>query len=524
VEAEELLELDDIQGAIIPGFKKDHATLLYLRINDRAACKAWLAERAKEVARADEVLSFNRLHRMMRSRRGSEVSAPKAVWTSISFSREGLAILRSPEEINTAFSFCDPFLDGMHQSALRDPPPSEWVLGGSQETLPHLLLVVAADDPNDLTREVKRLRATIAPPEPRGNSGLEIMAPPQHGATLPAPLTGHEHFGFKDGISQPAIRGLASTDPLDFVDERRLAASDPNFELFAEPGRPLVWPGQFLLGYQRQNRLELTKPSPPFQVKVPWQRNGSFLVYRRLQQKTHLFWRFCTAQATRLTAELGHQVSAIDFATLLVGRWPSGAPLARTPTADDPALADDDNANNDFRFAQDTPRVTLASGDIADSAFPAAKADPNGLRCPFAAHIRKVNPRDDPSDTSGERKTKIHLTLRRGIPYGAASAVPQPLDDDHVDRGLLFMSYQASLDAQFEFVTKTWVNRANAPHDSDPKTGHDPIIGNDPNGVFVRLPINDDQIDLPDERWVVMTGGGYFFTPSISALSGALAE
>ena len=125
MEEEELLELDDIQGAIIPGFKKDHAALLYLRINDRAGCKAWLAEQAKEVARADEVLCFNRLHRTMRSRRGSEVSAPKAVWTSISFSCEGLSILRSPEEVDTAFSFSDSFRDGMYQSALHDPPPSK---------------------------------------------------------------------------------------------------------------------------------------------------------------------------------------------------------------------------------------------------------------------------------------------------------------------------------------------------------------------------------------------------------------
>jgi hypothetical protein len=32
------------------------------------------------------------------------------------------------------------------------------------------------------------------------------------------------------------------------------------------------------------------------------------------------------------------------------------------------------------------------------------------------------------------------------------------------------------------------------------------------------------KIDLPQEPWIVMMGGGYFFTPSISALSRALAE
>src|SRR3954451_2525724 len=103
METEERLELEDIQGAVIPGFKKDYAALLYVRINDRAGCKTWLAARAKEVAPADEELAFNRLFRFFRRRRGSEASAQKAVWTSISVSYEGLEILRTPEETATFF-------------------------------------------------------------------------------------------------------------------------------------------------------------------------------------------------------------------------------------------------------------------------------------------------------------------------------------------------------------------------------------------------------------------------------------
>jgi hypothetical protein len=86
------------------------------------------------------------------------------------------------------------------------------------------------------------------------------------------------------------------------------------------------------------------------------------------------------------------------------------------------------------------------------------------------------------------------------------------------------MAYQASLRDQFEFVTKTWLNRADSPHDSIPLAGHDPLIGESHERRFVRLPLDGNQIDLPQEAWVVMTGGGYFFTPAISALSGALVE
>src|SRR5436190_2078706 len=156
---EERLQLDEIQGAIVPGFKKDHAALLAIRIRDRAGCKAWLRARAKEVSRGDEVLAFNRLFRRMRARRASEANAPKAVWNSLSFSFDALALLRSRQEIDGAFD--GRFQTGMFQSTLGDAPPGEWVIGGSATNVPHILLVVAADDPRELTAEVKRLRATI---------------------------------------------------------------------------------------------------------------------------------------------------------------------------------------------------------------------------------------------------------------------------------------------------------------------------------------------------------------------------
>jgi Dyp-type peroxidase family len=523
---EERLELADIQGAVVPGFKKDHAAVIALRISDVAGCKTWLKARAADVARADEVLAFNRLFTQIRMRRGTEALAPKATWISISFSADGLSLLRSPEEITAAFD--DAFLDGMFQSALGDPPPEQWTTGGTPDQVPHILVVVAADDATDLTAAVARLDATIADTGPTGGPALQSMGPPRLGSTLPGALRGHEHFGFKDGISQPAIRGLASGDPQDFVDARELAADDPNQEMFAEPGRPLVWPGQFLIGYNRQDRLDFLEPHAPFEPRVPWQRNGSYLVYRRLQQNVHAFWRFCRDGAAAAGERTGRTMTSEAFASLLVGRWPSGAPLVRTPAADDPELAAADTVNNDFLFSEATPLVTLADGTVPGSGFPPPQPDPNGRLCPFVAHIRKVNPRDDPTDTSGPRQTRTRLSLRRGIPYGPPKDPARLLEDDGVDRGLLFMSYQASIENQFEFVVKTWVNLPNSPHDSDPPAGHDPLIGQSRGARFVRLPRDpdppDDEVPLPADPWVVMTGGGYFFTPAVSALSGALAE
>ena len=328
---EDPLELDDIQGAVIPGFKKNHQALLAIQIVDVAAGKAWLRERAPELARGDEVLAFNRLHKTIRGRRGSERLAPKAVWLSMSFSAGGLTLLRPGDDIASAFD--DAFFDGMFQSNLADAPPETWIIG-SQDAVPHILLVLAADDPRDLRAEVARMRATIAAAKAGGRRGLRLL-PPQFGATLPDPLRGHEHFGFKDGVSQPAVRGLASAEPGDFIDERRLAPSDPNFDRFAAPGRSLIWPGQFVLGYPRQSPFD-DAPREPAQLRLSWQRNGSYLVYRRLQQKVHVFWRFCIDQSRRLSLQGGDEISPEKFASLLVGRWPSGAPLIPHPSGRSP--------------------------------------------------------------------------------------------------------------------------------------------------------------------------------------------
>lgn len=523
---EERLELGDIQGAIVPGFKNDHLAILLLKIVDAAGCKRWLRARAAEVATAQEVLSHNRLFKAMRARRGHEAHAPRATWISISLSHHGMALLLEEKELDKAFRGADAFSDGMYQSALADPSPAEWVLGGTTEEVPHLLVTVAGDHLTDVEQEVDRLDATMTDAGDNGGPILRRVHDPVMGSVLPGNMAGHEHFGFRDGISQPAIRGIASDRKDDFVEDRRLAKADPLYDRFASPGRPLIWPGQIIVGYKRQNRLDPITPAPAFVPRAPWVRNGSYLVFRRLRQQVDAFWTFCADGASRLGQELDRQVDALEFASMLVGRWPSGAPLVRAPGGDNPALGGDDDVNNDFLFTEETPTITLQDGGSPGGTFPAAHPDPDGLTCPFVAHIRKVNPRDDSTDTSGPRQTLARLMVRRGIPYGEAADRDQLTTDDGRDRGLLFLSYQSSIEEQFEFVTKTWVNRVNSPHDSVPPAGQDPLIGPSGESRFIRIPHPPDSkavtFGLPSAEWVVMTGGGYFFTPSVSALHGAL--
>lgn len=158
-----------------------------------------------------------------------------------------------------------------------------------------------------------------------------------------------------------------------------------------------------------------------------WAKDGSFLAFRFLQQLVPEFDRFLELNAPRVNDP------AVDTAELLgarfTGRWKSGAPIQVTPFEDDPKLAADPKRNNVFTFDKG-----------------------NQDKCPFAAHVRKMNPRGDlPIDA-----VNPHRVIRRGIQYG-----PEVNDREkkqhktEQDRGLLFVSYQSSLKEGFQFLQKS---------------------------------------------------------------------
>src|SRR5262249_45752526 len=114
----------------------------------------------------------------------------------------------------------------------------------------------------------------------------------------------------------------------------------------------------------------------------------------------------------------------------MMGRWQSGASLVGWPHAVE-GQPPSDEADNDFSFAND---------------------DPQGLRCPFGAHIRRANPRgslapDDPMQSQIERR---HRLLRRGRPYTGDA-------DDATERGMLFVGICSDLERQFEFLQQSWI-------------------------------------------------------------------
>ncbi|MER9001370.1 Dyp-type peroxidase [Mesorhizobium australicum] len=295
---------------------------------------------------------------------------------------------------------------------------------------------------------------------------------------------GREHFGFKDGVSQPAVRGRLSPGIGDYLAPRDGSSPAGTTIEFASPGRPLICPGEFVLGYPRQSVASGRNAAAPWPlgnqandvvVGVPpigplWARNGSFLVYRRLNQDVPAFNRFLSRTARELSSRPEYSgLTPEHFGAMVVGRWRSGAPLLRASAKDDERLARTLGANNDFDF--------LSAGTAADG-FPPAIGDPSGELCPAASHIRKVNPRALATDQGGEVNSLIRRILRRGIPFGDPLPIASEVDPADGDRGLLFLGYQASIRDQFEFLQSFWANDEGKPTPQlTGKSGEDLIIG-----------------------------------------------
>ena len=213
-----------------------------------------------------------------------------------------------------------------------------------------------------------------------------------------------EHFGFGDGYAQPEIAGV-----------EREPGEEGQLGRFHE--EPLA-AGEFLFGYRDSMGVLVRVP--------PLLRNGTILVWRQLAQDVAGWWAAVAGAAADVGLEPG------VLAAKIVGRWPDGTPLVLAPDGP-PASADvaDRLALDDFRY-----------GD-----------DPAGWRCPLGAHVRRVNPRDG---LAFDEMVTRHRLIRRGMPYGPPLAYGEP--DDGVERGLLFLAFNASPERQFEFVQAQWCN------------------------------------------------------------------
>jgi Dyp-type peroxidase family len=213
-------------------------------------------------------------------------------------------------------------------------------------------------------------------------------------------------------------------------------------------------------------------------------RNGTFVAFRKFHIRVAAFRKYLREQTSSPEEEE-------LIAAKLVGRWRSGAPLVLTPEHDDPALGTDPNRNNDFSYSDDM----------------------EGLKCPFGAHIRRVNPRD--ALKNDLVAVNLHHFLRRGTNYGPS--LPEGvLEDDGAQRGGVFLLIGAHIKRQFEFVQSQWITDGDFIRQG---TEQDPILGNSQgDGIFTipKRPVRRRLHGLP--QFIAVRGGEYCFMPGLRAL------
>jgi Dyp-type peroxidase family len=531
--AEPTLDAHEIQGNIIPGFMKPRLGLIALSLGEPKAARAWIKALVPSVTTLADVMPSRiavraeRLQKRVSAGHTDVVRQLDDSWLNIAFSRPAIATLLAPiQRSGDTAKFADEaFQAGMAVRAglLGDPVdetadgnPSNWLFGGPGKEA-DVLLVFGADRDGTLDGAMAKVRESAT-----GAGGMTVLYE-ETGGKLDE--IGSEQFGFQDGVSQPGVRGLLPGRPPTFMNPRTIAASaNPESGMYGYPGQYLVWPGQFVFGYPAEGG-DPRLAAPPQTPGPGWSINGSYLVFRRLRQDVAGFDSFLADQAEALRSQPGFDdMTAEQLGAILFGRWHSGAPLSRVPDGDDEQLGRDPLANNHFDYGTDTAPLPLVAGGHTNI-YPEAKADPVGLTCPLAAHIRKVNTRDTPNDQGGRRASFNRRILRRGLPFGPRlpESGPDPVDGN---RGLLFLSYQASIVDQFEFLNNAWMSDPVAPRSP---SGHDMVVGQ--NGqpgrnrvrscTIVRSTGQAATVTATADA-VIPTGGGYFFSPSISALRNVL--
>ena len=470
------LELGDIQGDVLIGLQKNAECFVFFKIVNRGSFQRLVKQHV--TWRITSSWQANDQEQRLSQGSNYQKSPAIVIGLNLGFTSDGLTHLLGSRRPRLDPSFERGADDPAATQRLHDPPVSAWLKNFRSDRIDGVLLVTGPREGLVNYHRVELLRLL-------GGSIKVVYC--ETGTTRPGAFRGFEHFGYRDGISQPGIRGLT-----------RRSTSNPDQGL---PGQDLIWPGEFVFGYPSQGPSDAVMPGPPPHMAAPWLRNGSYMVFRRLEQKVPEFRRFVADRAARLGMEpelLGAR---------LFGRWKSGAPLELAPLHDNAALGSDAMRNNDFDY-----------GD-----------DPFQRRCPYAAHIRKAYPRDDAP--GGEAEAQRHRIRRAGITFGPEVASGETTTSH--SRGLMFVCYQTSIERQFEYIQRSHANDPGfvsgkvRPGSGTPVTpGFDPIIGQAADeGVremdepYPNYPAGNRRTTLEIPRqFVVLTAAGYFFMPSISAL------
>ncbi len=256
--------------------------------------------------------------------------------------------------------------------------------------------------------------------------------------------------------------------------------------------QPFFFPS---LSANREKHLKLRDVSPLALVLTPdlcghhQHSCGSFVSFMKLEQHVKAFNDTVKDLAEHLDKEHPDEQLAGAY---LIGRFKDGTPVTSSSKPTSPAKPD-----NSFDYSEIVANDKTLNTDL------------EGTRCPFHAHIRKANPRIP--------GTEAQRIVRRGIAYDERKESERGDDQPENEAGLLFLSFQSSLEEQFEGILFDWMQNSYP-------AGIDAILG-DSHLQPLSFPAkwNDDATSERIEYQmskplVTFKGGMYLFAPSISSL------
>jgi deferrochelatase/peroxidase EfeB len=347
--------------------------------------------------------------------------------------------------------------------------PQHWI-GAFGTGSDHVLVTLHAISPEAMTTYSDRLAVLFA----EGDALWEIWR--QDGMALTEMqdgkpvFTSKVHFGYTDGISMTTIRGGPERYPPDHQ----------------QPCEPWL----FVLRDEAENYFV----PEPRELGL----HGSFAVFKMIETDVVGFEHFLQAHKATIDPEL--------LAAKICGRWRNGVPLALSPDTDSPPGGIPPEQLNNFEYVN------------ADGS-----GDPKGLHCPVGAHMRRINPRGQPVAGQGHPggSNNTHRLIRRGLPYGPVYDPTQPYDG--IERGLLGYFINASIENQYEFVLRQWVNdSAFAGAVRLHPQAKDPLIGTqDPTASIFVMPQAHGAPPITITGFSSFTttkAAAYCFLPSITAV------
>jgi Dyp-type peroxidase family len=447
------MTLDDVQGNVLVGYGSDHAHYVFARVADPEAARRWLA---------------GRLEHIRYNRSWGEEKPGHTV--NIAFTHAGLLAMGVALERLSGLPAFTAGMEGRSEilGDCGDAGPETWE-AGMRGT--HLLVTLTAWK----AQHLDGLRAKLAEHLDDPGNGLRTTHA-QPAATLAGT---REHFGFRDGFSQPAV-AHAVTGPRVGEGVRRRW---PPWR----PWRDLAL-GEFILGHHDEGGMRAPAPAGPLG------RDATFVAVRKLEQDVAAFRAYIAKQAELFDRDPEW------IGAKMVGRWQNGSSLVDHPHGPGPPARENRDDVNQFAFGSDL----------------------HGNACPLGSHIRRSNPRDALGWQS--KLTLRHRILRRGMSYGDPLPEGQ-IEPDGRERGLMFVCFQASIERQFEFIQKQWLGDGNVfglGVDKDPIVAGSSMGGADRQAGMViqgKPPLFLSGIP----RFVTMRGGDYFLLPGRAGLEALAA-